>query len=587
MPLIELEDVTKAYRIGDVDVFALNGVTVDFERGEITAIMGHSGSGKSTLMNLIGCLDVPSTGAYRLEGENVGAWNDSQLAQVRNRKIGFVFQTYNLLPRLTALDNVQLALLYGKWKNARSRSLAALEAVGLRQRAGHKPAQLSGGEQQRVGIARALVKEPVLLLADEPTGNLDSHSSNEIIATLQGLNRAHGVTIVLVTHESDIAQHAHRIVSINDGRVVGDERVARPLDRRLDRGAGRRERGMSPFAVLKTAWASIGSNKLRTGLTLLGMIIGVAAVISLMAIGRGTQNFITSRIEALGSELLFVRPLSTGGGQFGGGGEPANLTLDDAYALLDPLFAPSVLAVAPELQSNGQVVAPNANTFAQITGVTRDWTDVRNFTVALGETVSPAHVLNGSRVAVLGSDVAETLFGTRDPVGQTIRLNEKVFTVIGVLESKGAGEDRRVLVPITTAADRLASERTSEGDVNVESINVKATGPDTVDSAMREAATVLRVRHRITDEDDFIITNQQETLDALNETTETFALFLGAIAGISLLVGGIGIMNIMLVSVTERTREIGDPQGVGRSTERRTHAVRDRSAAVERRGRRS
>ena len=229
MPLIELEDVTKAYRIGDVDVFALNGVTVDFERGEITAIMGHSGSGKSTLMNLIGCLDVPSTGTYRLEGENVGAWNDSQLAQVRNRKIGFVFQTYNLLPRLTALDNVQLALLYGKWKNARSRSLAALEAVGLRQRAGHKPAQLSGGEQQRVGIARALVKEPVLLLADEPTGNLDSHSSNEIIATLQGLNREHGVTIVLVTHESDIAQHAHRIVTVSDGRVVSDERVARPL----------------------------------------------------------------------------------------------------------------------------------------------------------------------------------------------------------------------------------------------------------------------------------------------------------------------------------------------------------------------
>ena len=320
---------------------------------------------------------------------------------------------------------------------------------------------------------------------------------------------------------------------------------------------------MSPFAVLKTAWASIGSNKLRTGLTLLGMIIGVAAVISLMAIGRGTQNFITSRIEELGSELLFVRPLSTGGGQFGGGGESANLTLNDAYALLDPLFAPSVLAVAPELQSNGQVVATNANTFAQVTGVTRDWIDVRNFTVALGETISPAHVLNGSRVAVLGSDVAETLFGTRDPIGQTVRLNEKVFAVIGVLESKGAGEDRRVLVPITTAADRLASERTSEGDINVESINVKATGPDTVDSAMREAATVLRVRHRITDEDDFIITNQQETLDALNETTETFALFLGAIAGISLLVGGIGIMNIMLVSVTERTREIGIRKALG------------------------
>jgi putative ABC transport system ATP-binding protein len=225
MPLIELTDVTKVYRIGTVDVFALNGVSLTIDHGEMVAIMGPSGSGKSTLMNILGCLDVPTSGSYRIDGDEVGTWGDDRLAQTRNERIGFVFQAYNLLPRLTALANVELALLYGRSRNAKAMAHDALASVGLADRANHKPAELSGGQQQRVGIARALVKDPVILLADEPTGNLDSHSSIEIIAMLQRLNREQGRTVIIVTHERDIAKHTQRAITINDGKVVSDERV--------------------------------------------------------------------------------------------------------------------------------------------------------------------------------------------------------------------------------------------------------------------------------------------------------------------------------------------------------------------------
>ena len=311
---------------------------------------------------------------------------------------------------------------------------------------------------------------------------------------------------------------------------------------------------MSPFALFATAWASIGGNRLRTVLTLLGIIIGVAAVISLMSIGRGAQASVTSRIESLGSDLVYVRSL---------GGE---LTLDDSLALADPVFAPSVEAVAPELQTGAAVAFEQTEMFSELSGVTSDFVSVRNFEIETGEFISPAHVLNRNSVAVLGSETAVELFGARSPVGAAILINGLRFTVIGVLRSKGANalgnEDYRVLVPITTAFFRLSGTRTAAGDILVSTINVKVDG-ERIDEAVREITILMRLRHKITDQDDFIVSTQQSVIDALSEATSTLTVFLGAVAGISLVVGGIGIMNIMLVSVTERTREIGVRKALG------------------------
>ena len=319
---------------------------------------------------------------------------------------------------------------------------------------------------------------------------------------------------------------------------------------------------MNLHRTLLSALQSVGSNKLRSLLTLLGIVIGVAAVISLMSIGRGVQVSVTSFIQELGTNILFVNSTDP---------QSSPLTLDDAYALVDPVLAPSVDQVAPEINAFGSVTVIDEfgarSIIGEITGVTPEYQHVRDYTVDLGDFIAIPHVVNASDVAVLGSQASTDLFGGRNPVGRTVKIQERQMTVIGVLESRGGGafsfEDNRVLVPITTAYRRITADRSVEGVLGVDTISVLVGDVDNMERAEGEVSRILRLRHRITDEDDFEVRNQQQALEAFQDTTQAFILFLGSIASISLIVGGIGIMNIMLVSVTERTREIGIRKAVG------------------------
>jgi macrolide transport system ATP-binding/permease protein len=562
-PLIELVDVTKTYRSGELEVEVLHGVSLKIYPGEFLAIMGASGSGKTTLMNILGCLDRPSTGTYLFMGEDVSGFERDELARLRREAFGFVFQSYNLIGTASALENVEVPAVYSgmpaRDRNARARSL--LGSLGLGDRLAHRPTQLSGGQQQRVSIARALMNGGRIVLADEPTGALDSQSGAEVMALLQDLSHR-GHTVILITHAVEVAAQAQRIIEIRDGRIVSDPGPGlspRSSNLRAAPDQPQGEGGVSHLGgaleAARTAVRALRANLFRTVLTLLGIVIGVASVIAMLAIGDGARQTVLDRISAMGTNLLLIRPGPPV--RRGVGGTVASLVPEDAEMIA---ALPNVLAAVPELGGSVTVRVGNSDYQTQATGTTATFPVARNWPVSRGVFFSTADVRSYTAVVVIGQTVADNLFaGGEDPLGQFVVLNNVLFQVIGVMAARGASpqgqdQDDVVLVPLTTGGLRLFGQRF------LRNITVAVDDVERIDETQHDVTALLQARHQAVD---FQIRNMASILETATETQDTLTILLGSIAAISLLVGGIGVMNIMLVSVTERTREIGIRMATG------------------------
>ena len=566
-PLLEVKDLTREFPAGESTVQILKGINLAIYPGELVAIVGQSGSGKSTLMNILGCLDQPSSGSYKVKGRETRQLEPDELAQLRREYFGFIFQRYHLLGDLNAAGNVEVPAVYAGVDAAerQQRAKDLLTDLGLAEKTQNRPSQLSGGQQQRVSIARALMNGGDVILADEPTGALDKNSGIEVMRILRELN-AKGHTIILVTHDHNVAKNATRIIEISDGNIISDlpnvpETDDEPLEKQeLQSAIKKRTPAWRSAAdrlseAFRMALLAMNAHRMRTFLTMLGIIIGIASVVSVVALGNGSQKQILENISSLGTNTITVYQ-GRGFGDNSRSAQVKTLVPADATALSEQ---PYVDGVSPTVSSSVTARFKDTEASATVNGVSADYFYVKGLTFASGQPFDQESVTEQSQDVVIDDNTKKTFFsdGT-DPVGQVILLGSVPSRIIGVVEAQtgmmGNNDSLNVYLPYSTVMSRML------GQANVRSIIVRVK--DEYPSAAAENAilNLLVQRHGA---QDVFTQNSDSIRETIQQTTQTMTLLVSAIAVISLVVGGIGVMNIMLVSVTERTQEIGVRMAVG------------------------
>lgn len=566
-PLLSLQNVSRHFQNGDERLTVLHQVNLEIQAGEMVAIVGASGSGKSTLMNILGCLDKASEGEYRVNQQLTTSLSSDQLADLRRDYFGFIFQRYHLLSHLKAENNVEIPAIYaGKQKSSRMlRARHLLTQLGLSDKFQNKPAQLSGGQQQRVSIARALMNGGEVILADEPTGALDTQSGKEVMQILRKLHQA-GHTIVLVTHDPMIAVHAERVIEISDGKIMADRRqsacpMALPASAEHEgeqystpTEAGWFSKQFNRFSeAFKMAWLSMLTHRMRTLLTMLGIIIGIMAVVSVVAVGQGARNKVISDISQMGTNTIDVYPGKDWGDRHASAIQ--TLTPRDLPLLQGQVYSDSV---TPSVSTTALLRYGNQTLQTTVAGVDHQYFQVKDLKMQFGQVFTADAITQLKPVVVIDHNTQTKLFGEHDnPVGRTILLNNVPCKIIGVAAEKKSSFDSQNLniwVPYSAAMYRMM------GQHYFSSISVRIKEGVSTDIAEQQIIKILTIAHG---QKDFYTRNSDSILQTIEKTTATLTLLISSIAVISLVVGGIGVMNIMLVSVTERTREIGIRMAVG------------------------